>query len=182
MPVNPAKTQTLLEAVLEHRTSLFQYLRRRLANEEDARELAQEAFLRVLRVTRADLVLDPQAYLYRIARNLVYEQACRAMPAGRRADEGELATVVDQQQSPEDEAERAMLAERVAVALAALSPRNQAILLLFCQRGLSQREIAARVGLSKAMVQKCLAQALAHCRKQLGASEEDSRAQGRTRS
>jgi RNA polymerase sigma-70 factor (ECF subfamily) len=151
----------------QYRHRLYQYLRRRLANEADAQELAQETFLRLLRVGRADLVLDPQAYLYRIARNLVYEQSCKTLPAESWSDESELASLADPQSSPEAEADREALSERIDSILAELPPRNRSIVLLFCREGLSQREIGERLGLSKSMVQKCLAQGIAHCRKRL---------------
>jgi RNA polymerase sigma-70 factor (ECF subfamily) len=44
----------------DHRDRLQQYLRSRLANEDDAAELAQEAYLRLLRVKRADLIRHPE--------------------------------------------------------------------------------------------------------------------------
>ena len=138
-----------------------------MANEDDAQELAQEAFLRLLRVARVDLVVDPQAYLYRVARNLIYERGAKRLPAASWVEEVELESIADPQENPEAEAERALLARSIERVLAELSPRHQAILLLFCQHGLSQREISDQVGLSKSMVQKCLAQAIAHCRKRL---------------
>jgi RNA polymerase sigma-70 factor (ECF subfamily) len=171
--VTEAKRNSLFSAAFrEHRRRLYHYLRRRLANEDDAQELAQEAFLRLLRVTRVDLVADPQAYLYRVARNLVYEQGSRRLPAGSWAQDSELESLEDPHDSPETEAERTALAESIERVIGELSPRNQAILLLFCHKGLTQREISDRVGLSKSMVQKCLAQAIAHCRKRLRAMGE----------
>ena len=85
---HPGKASVALfdEAFREHRGRLYQYLRRRLANEEDAQDLAQEAYLRLLRVSRTELVRDPQAYLYRVARNLVYEQGAKAMPVSPEND------------------------------------------------------------------------------------------------
>jgi RNA polymerase sigma factor (sigma-70 family) len=169
--VTDAKRNSLFSAAFrEHRGRLYHYLRRRLANEDDAQELAQEAFLRLLRVARVDLVVDPQAYLYRVARNLVYEQGTRRLPAGSRVEDAELESIEDPQDTPEDEAERALLARSIERVLVELSPRHHAILILFCQHGLSQREISEQVGLSKSMVQKCLAQAIAHCRKRLRAT------------
>jgi len=166
----PKRNSSLSAVFREHRGQLYDYLRRRLANEQDAQELAQEAFLRLLRVNRADLVADPQAYLFRVARNLVYEQGTRTLPAGSWAEDTELESLEDPQDTPEAEAERAMLVQSIERVLTELSPRHHAILLLFCQSGLSQREISERVGLSKSMVQKCLAQAIAHCRKRLQAT------------
>ena len=163
-----AKRNTQFSDVFrEQRGRLYHYLKRRLANEDDAQELAQESFLRLLRVTRVDLVADPQAYLYRVARNLAYEKEAKRLPAGSWADDSELEQVEDTRDTPDTVAEQTSLAESIQRVIEELSPRNQAILLLFCQHGLSQREISDRVGLSKSMVQKCLAQAIAHCRKGL---------------
>lgn len=160
----------LQQAFSEHRAALHRYLRRRLGNEEDARELAQESFLRLLRVNRADLIADPQAYLYRIARNLIYEQSAKRLPAHQWADDEELQALADPHDTPEREVERTALSQRLQQVIAELQPRTQTILLLFCQQGLSQREIAEQLGLSKSMVQKCLAQGFALCRKRLGSS------------
>lgn len=154
-------------AFREHRGALYRYLRRRLGNDEDARELAQEAFLRLLRTVRADLVADPQAYLYRIARNLVYEQSSKNLPAESWVDNGELDTLEDPHGTLETEAVDGALGGWLEQALAELAPRNRAIVLLFCQGGLSQREIGERLGLSKSMVQKSLAQGFAQCRKRM---------------
>lgn len=161
---------SLGETFREHRGRLYQYLRRRLANEADAQELAQEAYLRLLRVSRNELVKDPQAYLYRVARNLVYEQNGRTLPAACWADDAELEALEDPSHDVEVEVEQARQALLLEKAVAELPPRHQAIVLLFCREGLSQREIAERVGLSKSMVQKCLANGIAHCRKRLRSS------------
>lgn len=157
------------DAIDQHSGRLYRYLRRRLANEADAQELAQETFLRLLRVARADLITDPAAYLYRVARNLIYEQCCKALPADRWVDESELQTLEDPRNTPEEDFDRTALSEQIASFIAELTPRDQAIVQLFCREGLSQREIGERLGLSKSMVQKCLAQGMAHCRKRLRA-------------
>lgn len=159
----------------KHRQRLYRFLRRRLANEDDAKELAQESFLRLLRVARSELVIDPQAYLYRVARNLVYEQGCKALQVGRWADESELNDLEDPSDSPEMEVDRATMNQTLAGIVAELPARQQAIVLLFCHEGLSQREIGERLGLSKSMIQKCLAQGLAHCRKRLRAMSGPAR-------
>ena len=39
----------------------------------DARDLAQEAYVRLLRLERKDLIREPRPYLYRIAANILYE-------------------------------------------------------------------------------------------------------------
>ena len=52
---------------------LVRYLASRLPNIDDARDITQEAYLRLLRLEKADLIRNPEAYLFRIATNLIYE-------------------------------------------------------------------------------------------------------------
>src|SRR5437868_9304116 len=52
---------------------LVRFIARRLRSVADARDLAHEAYVRLLRVKRKDLIRDPQAYLDRIAANILYE-------------------------------------------------------------------------------------------------------------
>src|SRR5579862_8442386 len=52
---------------------LVRFIAKRLRSAADARDLAHEAYVRLLRVKRGDLIRDPRAYLYRIAANILYE-------------------------------------------------------------------------------------------------------------
>src|SRR5690242_9239401 len=53
--------------------ALHRFLVRRLRSTQDARDLAQEVYLRLLRVADPKLVRQPLPYLYRIASNVAYE-------------------------------------------------------------------------------------------------------------
>src|SRR5256885_14176105 len=57
----------------EHGTDLVRFIARRLRRGTDARDLAQEAYVRLLSLKRQDLIRDPRPYLYRIAVNILYE-------------------------------------------------------------------------------------------------------------
>lgn len=57
---------------------LERFLKRRVAVPVDAQDLAQEVYLRLLRAQQLDLVVEPQAYLYRVARNVAAEWRVRA--------------------------------------------------------------------------------------------------------
>ncbi len=153
----------------DHRDRLRQYLSARLANPDDAAELAQEAYLRLLHTKRADLVRHPQAYLFRIARNLLHE-----LYTGRQmridagvAAEVELDDLESAEPSPDDFAVLAARRRMIGKAINGLPAKCQAALVLHLREGLTQKEIAARMDLSRQMVQKYLARGLAHCRKRL---------------
>ena len=157
----------------DHRDRLEAYLRTRLANRDDAAELAQEAYLRLLRVKQADLIRHPQAYLYRIARNLVHE-----LYAGQRASsvaEIDVDQLESRDPSPYELAVLAKRRELVERAMEELAPKCQAALLLRWREGLTQQEIAERMNLSRQMVQKYLASGIAHCQKRLRRIAEQER-------
>lgn len=149
----------------DHRDRLQQYLRSRLANEEDAAELAQEAYLRMLRVKRVDLIRHPQAYLYRIAHNLLHE-----LYTGRRVSidaDFELDLLESDEPSPHELAVLAARRAMIGQAVQELPAKCRAALLLHWHEGLTQAEIGKRMNLSRQMVQKYLSQGLAHCQKRL---------------
>src|SRR5688572_29318763 len=57
---------------------LHRFLRRRIPATQDANDLVQEVFLRVLRLQHSELVRKPQAYVYGIASHVVHEFRMRA--------------------------------------------------------------------------------------------------------
>ena len=59
----------------------MRFLARRARAGVDARDLAQEAYVRLLRLDRKDLIREPLAYVYRVASNLLHEFELK-----RRAD------------------------------------------------------------------------------------------------
>lgn len=148
--------------------ALQRYLMRRLHQRHDAHDLAQEVYLRLLRVADADLVRKPQAYMYRIASHVIYEF--------RLKEEQEKDCMVVDSDVLTDLAERVGDASTddiegrigsqldVDRILSRLPPIEQAIVLLQKRDGLSYQQVAERLGLSKHTVKKYLFRALAHLR------------------
>jgi len=59
----------------EHRTALHSFFRRRIRSHADASDLAQEVYVRMLRITDQEAIRNPMPYLYTVANNLVKEHA-----------------------------------------------------------------------------------------------------------
>jgi DNA-directed RNA polymerase specialized sigma24 family protein len=74
-----AETKKALVARLfaEHRGALQAFLYRRVRRRPDAAELAQEVYVRLLRVPDIGAIRDPGAYLYTVASNLARDLARR---------------------------------------------------------------------------------------------------------
>ena len=137
-----------------------------LGNDADAQDLAHEAYLRLTRVKRPDLIRSPEAYLFRIASNLANEFLLkqRREPACVRLD--------DLQGSDGDSDGAAFagaLEHRADIArlerlLADLPPRYAAVLVLRKRDGYSHAEIARRLDIAPSTVPTYLKRALAHLR------------------
>jgi RNA polymerase sigma-70 factor (ECF subfamily) len=145
------------------------FFRRRIRSKTDAPDLTQEVYLRMLRVAESDVLQNPEAYLYTVARNLVKEHAVLERRQSAQMDvqsphlEAELADLPVM----EEEADFSQRTERLGEVLGELSAKCQAAVLMQYREGLSYGEIAARLGVSTNMVKKYLVQALAHCRKRM---------------
>ncbi len=140
---------------------LHRYLARRLTQRQDAEDLAQEVYLRLLRVDAAKRVQKPVAYIFGIASHVVadFKSELEARPSSAsrmREDEPTTAT-----SSPDDLADRLNLQQQLERAFARL-PRTHAMVLIAHKHcGLSYEETAAELGLSIHTVEKYLTQAKA---------------------
>src|SRR5450631_2056769 len=59
----------------EHRIALNSFFLRRIRSKADAADLAQEVYVRMLRVRDLQAIRNPVSYLYTVANNLVKEHA-----------------------------------------------------------------------------------------------------------
>jgi len=68
--------KTLVERLFaQHRGHLQTFFFRRVHSHPDAAELAQEVYVRMLRVPDMEAIRNPEAYLYTVASNLGKEHA-----------------------------------------------------------------------------------------------------------
>ena len=143
------------ELVKRHQAGALRLARNMVPGLEDARDLVQEAFLRVFRnLVRFDFQHDFKTWLYRIVTNLSIDHLRRRRPAfstsmaGADADEDapELDLVDAQAEAPARRMEKSETARQVRECIAALAPHFQSVLVLRELEGLPCTEIAQIVG------------------------------------
>ena len=146
----------------EESPRLLRSIARRTSDREEARDLVQEIFCRVARLGADKLqgVERPQAYLSRMAANLLRDRAKQAMR--HKADchvpaDEEVLRGLDQQRLLES---RDML-QRVEAAVSRLRPKTREIFMAHRVEGLSYAEIAQSTGLSIKGVEKHMSKAIA---------------------
>lgn len=147
----------------EHNDALLRFIAARLGSKQEAPEIAQEAYVRLLRLDNREAVSYLRAFLFKIAANLVTDRlrgrARRSalLPAG----EGEKAVF---ELSPEREIEGRQAIERMRQAIDELPRKCREAFLLYRIEELSVPEVAARLGLQERMVWRYVARALDHIR------------------
>lgn len=140
-----------------HQREVIHLLRRRLNNTDDAEELAQEAYLRILRYRHCGP--DSLKYLLiRTALNLAASHGARAS-VSRAHISLEAVEIVSDAPLLEDAVADAQRWQQMRVAMDALPARCREVFLLRLVHGLRQGEIAQRCGISTRRVEQQLARA-----------------------
>jgi RNA polymerase sigma factor (sigma-70 family) len=154
----------------ERGADLLRYLRHRLRNEADARDIAQEAFLRFIRLADPERLRIPEAYIFRIAGNLLWEHRLSEQKKSGQIAQQEPAS---EEVTPFEFALAGEAAARLRAALDSLPVMQRAVLLLHLRDGLSFSEIAVHARISNTMAKKHFKSGLAACRRQLSDFEND---------
>jgi RNA polymerase sigma-70 factor (ECF subfamily) len=149
--------------VVATRDELVGYLLRMLRSRDDAREVSQEAYLKLFVALRSYPERDhvPKALLYTTARNL----AISRIRHQQIVDKSVVAVTVNEEmhadrQSPERHARNSEDLRSLLSIVNLLPPRCRKVLMLRLVEGLSQKEIAATLGIAVSTVEKHLAKAL----------------------
>jgi RNA polymerase sigma-70 factor (ECF subfamily) len=165
---DPAPKRTIApkaveEAYSRYRAELRQFFRRLSRRTELSDDLVQEVYLELLRYPPRDTLREPQAFLYKIAWNVVNRSNGREQRSetladtARRAHENESALVSAHDVVSELDAE-----QRILKVLGQLPPLYGAALILWKRDGLAYSEIGRQLGISAHTVRKYLTRAMAH--------------------
>jgi RNA polymerase sigma-70 factor (ECF subfamily) len=145
----------------EHSSSLVRQLTRKTGCCELARELANETFLRLLRMAPGNLgrIEQPEAFLRHVSANLLRDWG-RAKTLRERS-QPTLQIASDQQLDQVALLESRDTLRRLEQAISKLRPRTRDIFLAHRIHGFTYAEIAERMGLSVKGVEKQMSKAIA---------------------
>jgi RNA polymerase sigma-70 factor (ECF subfamily) len=145
------------QAILPHLDAAYNLARWLTGNDQDARDMVQEACLRAFKFFANFRGGDPRAWLLTIVRNTTYTWLRRGH-TNTEADE-EIETLEDQSPNPAEILERAGDIERVRDAIARLPPEFREALVLRDMENYSYKEIADLAGVPIGTVMSRLARA-----------------------
>lgn len=160
----------------QFRAGLHRYLLRRLGSMQHVEDLAQEVYLRLLRAPDARTVRHPQAYLYRVAFNVLCEfrfhrkNSCVSFDSDAADDAVD--RLSDDSASTEELYDQHKRERLLTEIVAQLPPMQRAVFLLAKHQDLSHADIAAKLGISVNTARVHLHRALCQCRRQIAQDAE----------
>lgn len=151
-------------ALFEQYSGLLQrFLRRRMHDTEEAADLVQDVYLRLVRTRDLQRITHPKAFLFQTATNLLRDdrrgRQVRQAESGISALNGLHAAETP---SPERVLEGRQRLRAFEQALSELPPRRRQVFLLARYDGLTHPQIAERLGISVSGVEKHMIKAIAH--------------------
>lgn len=149
----------------EYPAALHKYLLRRLRHRQDAQDLAQEAYLRFLQLPSSGVVRNSGAYLFRIAFNLITERRLRQDRSVVSCDSELMEQQADVAAPTPELIEQLEAQQRLEKILGQVPVNYRRVLLMSKCDGLSNEEIAKRLGVTPDSVVRYLGRAMAFARR-----------------
>lgn len=153
----------------EHNDSLLRFLAARLGSRQEAQEIAQDAYVRLLKLDTPDAVSYLRAFLFKTASNLAVDRL-RTRSYRERPATWEFFRQLPATGTPEREVggiEEIRMLHRL---LAELPPKCQYAFVMNRMHGLDAVTLARRMNITPTMVRRYITRALLHCRTGLDAA------------
>jgi RNA polymerase sigma-70 factor (ECF subfamily) len=165
------RAELVTRVFVRFQRSLLRYLRDLLARREDAEDVAQETYVRLMNAAPLDpSELRVRAFMFKVATNLAYDRFRQRRVRGLH-DDAALEGLLDEAPQPE----RIVALEQglaiVERTLLSLPPRCRQVFLLRVSAQWGYEAIAAHLRVSKRTVEREMQQALDACQRQLRKGE-----------
>jgi RNA polymerase sigma-70 factor (ECF subfamily) len=141
--------------ILPHEEALLRYLARTWSNHDEIHDLRQETYVRVYEAAVRARPLSPKSFMFTIARHLMADRIRRGRVVSieATADLEALNVLVDEI-SPEQRASARQELSRLAQAFDRLPPQCRKVVWMRKVEGISQKQVAERLGVSEGAVEK----------------------------
>jgi len=162
----PIDSATLERLFREHNEALVRFLMTRLRSSHEAREVAQEAYVRLLSLHEPGAVSYLRAFLYKTAANLATDRIRRSGVHARASDTPLFHDFIDAL-SPERHLSGEQELRRIERLVQELPSKCRQAFVLNRFYGMEFADIARTMGLKERMVRTYVVRALLYCRSRL---------------
>lgn len=153
-PQNAEEARWFSNEVQLHEPLLRAWLRSKFPSLGDVDDLVQESYSRLLRAHAEDTIVSPRAFLFHTARNLALNQIRhRGYTHPNTLTETDVSSVLDTGVGVPEAIARAEDIQLLIEAIQSLPERCRQVFTLRKIYGLSQKEIAGRLGISENTVE-----------------------------
>lgn len=147
--------------ILPHEADVRRWLARRTDNPDDADDILQHAYCRLAELDYVGHIRSPRAYFFTTARSILLERMRRAQVVQfQTMTDLAASSIVDESPSPETVAGARLELQHVLALVDALPPAYRDVLRLRRIEGLSQKESAARLGVSEKVIENNISRGL----------------------
>jgi len=154
----------------EHNETLIRFLALRLRSQQEAKDVAQEAYVRLLKLDQPGAISFLRAFLFKTAANLAVDRIRHEQTARRAARETKFLEELRCGPNPEQSANDAQELELAQRLIDDLPAKCRRAFLLHKVYDLDLPDIAKQMGLGERMVRNHLVRALLYCRAGLDAA------------
>lgn len=172
-PGGDGRAERITRLFSEHNDSLVRFLSARLHSVQEAKEVAQEAYVRLLNLDDSGAVSFLRAFLFKTAANLAVDRL-RSRNRQRQAMNAGLCAELREAPTPDHEAAQVEEAEIVRRLIGELPPKCRQVFLLHRLHGEELPQIAKQMELSERMVRHYVLRATLYCRAGLEAAQSST--------
>jgi RNA polymerase sigma factor (sigma-70 family) len=165
--ISAFSADTVSRLFREHNRALVGYLRARLRCENEAKEVAQEAYVRLLQLHQPGTPSLLRAYLFKTATNLAIDRLRRRAVRDRAQNIEIFDEVMPPRNTAQSPEQQLLTQEVTGLLLKSLQELPDKCLLVFRLHrldGIDQREVARQLGFSARMVRRYVTYAMTYCR------------------
>ena len=153
-----------------HGAQLLRYLERMLGRKDAAEDVAQEAYLKLYRLSRPNEVNCPRALLFDVATKLAIDRLRKSRAEARSTGaEAEMNDVPDEAPRPDRRALLDEAMQRLTHIIEELQPSLRQVFVMRYVTQMPRQEIADKLHITVGAVEQRLTRALTHCRQRLAA-------------
>ena len=160
--VSTQRAAWLGQSVFPHEAKLRAWLSRRTLPGLEVDDVIQETYAILAALESVDHIQNPRTYMFQVAKSVVLQalRKSRVVSIEALAEAAEGLGAPTDEPSPETIAADRQELGRVATLIGGLPPRCRDVFILRKIHGLSQKEVARRLGVSESTVEKHVGKAL----------------------
>lgn len=164
------QSQQSLVATFYHQQhqALVNFLQFKLGSTQEAYDVAQETYERLLSSDIASKINNPKAFIFKVANNLAIDRIRqRKMRGDDEVGDFDGSELVSPSLSPEEQIDLELTVAMVRMFIGELPPKCRSAFLYYKFEEREYAEIAEVLGLSESMIRKYVLRAMVYCRQRL---------------